>query len=122
MRVPSKPRHLLTLLVLGILVVSAGSMTTAAAGNGDASEEVRIVDVEFTIGDGIVTVQDTTIEGSVVPDSHVDHERVTVEESTVRFDGFHLEHDGTTYTFSRIVVHVDDVGLVLDDVGFQNTG
>lgn len=110
------------MLLVGLVALSAGPAIGAAAGGDDASEEVRIIDEEITIADGTVTIEDTTLEGTAFPDRHVEHERITVEESTIRFDGFHVTYGDTRYTFCRIVVHVDDVGLILDDVGFRNTG
>lgn len=116
-------RRLAMALIAGSLLVTVGSVGALAQGqSGNADEEIRIIDEEITIQDGLVTISDTTIRGSNLPDVHVDHRKAVVEESTIRFDGFHITAFEKDITFCRIVVHVDDVGLVLEDVGTVNTG
>lgn len=116
-------RRIAMVLIAGSLLLSVGTVGALAQGQSEeANEEIRIIDEEITIRDGLITVKDTTIRGSNLPDAHVDQRKVVVEESTIRFDGFHITAFNKDITFCRIVVHVEDVGFLLQDVGFENTG
>lgn len=112
----------LATVVLAAFVLVAGASTVAATSSGDQAvdEEVRIVDEEVTISDAVVTVSDTTITGPFDSDGEIEDQRYTVD-STVRLDGLHVTYDGTRYTFCRIVVHVEDVGLHVQDVNVEST-
>lgn len=106
-------------LALVVLFAGVGAVTGATSGDTEPEREVRYVDEEVTI-DGLITVSDTTIRGPFDADQHVDERKYTVD-STVRFDGFHLTHDDTRYTFCRVVVHVEDLGVLVENVTLEAT-
>lgn len=107
--------------VFALLVLFAGAsaVTGATAGDREPEREVRLIDEEITV-DGLITISDTTIRGPFGSDEHVDERRYTVD-STVRFDGFHVTHEDTRYTICRVVVHVDDVGILVENVTLEAT-
>lgn len=116
-------RRIAMVLIAGSLLLSVGTVGALAQGQSDeTNEEIRIIDEEITIRDGLITVEDTTLRGPSLPDAHVEQRKVVLEESTLRFDGFHGTAFGKDITFCRIVVHVEDVGFLLQDVGLENTG
>lgn len=115
----------LATIALAALVLVAGFGTvTAAAGastsQDDGTDEVRIVDEEATISDALITVSDTTITGPFDSDHHIDEQTYTVD-STVGIDGLHFTHDGTEYTVCQIDIHVEDVGLHVENVTLEST-
>lgn len=115
-------RRVAMVLIAGSVLLSVGTVgVLAQEQTGSDNEEIRIIDEEITIEDGLVTIKDTTLKGPNLPDTHVDKRKVVLEESTMRFDGFHITAFDKDITFCRIVVHVDDVGLLLQDVGLENT-
>lgn len=128
-------------IVLGLVLVGAIFATPGMIGAGAAhpdqsdqgqtesetttdtetEQEVRIVDEEIVIADGIVTIADTTLKGPGLEEQHIEDRTYTVD-STVKFDGFHLTHDGTHYTICRITVHVQDIGIHLQNVTLTDGG
>lgn len=117
---PHIGRVALVLLAASVLV-SVGSVGALAQGQAsDTNDEVRIIDEEITIRDGLVRISDTTLQGPGLPDTHIEQRKVVLESTTVRFDGFHITAFDTDMTFCRIVVHVEDVGLLVEDVTLKN--
>lgn len=114
------PKLVKLLLAALVLVAGVGTVTGASAGDQNADEEVRIIDEEVTISDAVITVSDTTITGPFDADDHIEDQRYTVD-STVRIDGLHITHDDTRYTVCRVVIHVEDVGLHIEDVNVEST-
>lgn len=116
------PTRTLALVLVGSLVlVGVGATGAFAQDAGEQNDEVRIVDEEITIADGTITISDTTLNGPGLPDEHIEERRYTLEESTVQFDGFHVTFQGTEYTFCRITINVEEVGLLLEDVQLNDT-
>lgn len=103
------------ILIVGTFATGAGSAHTGDTANASYDEEVRIVDKEFVISGGVLTISDTTIEGPGLGDQYFEDDQYTVD-STLRFDGFHVTYDGTHYTICRITVHVQDIGIRLQNV------
>lgn len=95
--------------------------TDEPAGETRADKEVRIVDEEIVIADGVLTITDTTLKGPGLGEQHIEDRKYTVD-STVRFDGFHLTHDGTHYTICRVTVHIEDIGVRLQNVTLTEGG
>jgi hypothetical protein len=111
-------------LVAIVLVAGFGTATTTAAAGTtsqqDGTDEVRIVDEEVTISDALITVSDTTITGPFDSDEHVEEQTYTVD-STVEIDGLHLTIDGTEYVICQIDIHVENVGLHIEDTTVEST-
>lgn len=114
MKLPT--RRLATVLLACVLLVSVGTVGALAQQDDTSDDEVRIVDKEITISDATVTISDTSVSGPGLPNADIDHRKVTVEQSTLEFDGVHVHFQGTEYVFCDITVNVEDVGVVLDDV------
>ena len=102
-------------LLVWMLATGAGSAHSSDTSDANFEKEVHIVDEEYVISDGVLTISDTTIEGPGLGDRYYEDDRYTVD-STVRFDGFHVTHDGTHYTICRVTVHVEDIGIRLQNV------
>lgn len=113
-------RQLFLVLLAGLLLVGAASTGVGAQEDDGGTDEVRIVDEEIRIADGTFTISDTTITGPGIGNEYVDERKYVVEESTARFDGFHVTFRGTEYTFCRIQITVADVGVVLQDVQLKS--
>lgn len=115
----------LRLLVVVALVTLVGGAAVAAGtgGSGDArpETEVRFVDEEFVVADGVLLVSDTTLRGPGLGEHHVEDRTYTVD-STVRFDGFHVTRGDTLYTVCRVTVHVEDVGVRFQNVTLTEGG
>lgn len=110
-------RRLATVLLAGLLLVSVGTVGALASQDATADDdEVRIVDKDITISDATVTISDTSVSGPGLPNEDIDHREYTVEESTLEFDGVHVQFQGTEYVFCNIKVNVDNVGVVLENV------
>lgn len=112
-------------VVLASLVLFAGlgTVATAAAGSAsqqEANEVVRIVDEDVVIEDATITVSDTTIKGPFDTDHHIDNATYTID-STVEIDGLHLTHDGTEYVICKIDVHIQDVGVHVENSTLEST-
>lgn len=106
-------------LALVVLFAGVGAVTGATSGDTEPEREVRYVDEEVTV-DGLITVSDTTIRGPFDDDQHVEERRYAVD-ATVRFDGVHVTHEDTRYTFCRVVVHVEDLGVLFENVTLEAT-
>lgn len=106
----------LAVMLVGTVFVGTAAMGVAAQDPADEDrDEVRIVDEEVTIADGLLTISDTQVDGPGLGDHHFEDETYTVD-STLQFDGFHVTWDGTDYTFCKITVHIEDVGVHLQNV------
>lgn len=103
-------------LLACVMLVSVGTVGALAQQDTTTDDEVRIVDEEITISDATVTISDTSVSAPGLPDKDVDHREVTVEQSTLEFDGVHVHFQGTEYVFCDITVVIENVGVVLDDV------
>lgn len=117
---PSKlPHVVLAIALVGTAFVGVGAIGAVGAegaeGSADGGDEVRIVDEHVKIDDGLLTIDDTTIRGPGLGERHIEDRKYTVD-STLSFDGFHLNYDGTRYTFCRITVDIENVGVHLEDV------
>ena len=100
-------------VALATLLLATG---VAAASPADGGQDtVRIVDEEFTVSDATITVSGTTISGPGLPDTRVEGGTYTLD-STVHVEGLDITHDGTTYVLCDATVHVEDVGVHLEDV------
>jgi hypothetical protein len=88
----------------------------AADGGRDT---VRIVDEEVTVSDATLTVSNTTITGTGLPDTRIE-DRTYELETTAHVDGLDVEHDGTTYVVCDVTIHVDDVGVHVQDLTLSN--
>lgn len=96
-------------------VGAIGAVGADQAEDSDDRDEVRIVDEHVEIDGGLLTIDDTTIEGPGLGERHIEDRKYTVD-STLSFDGFHVNYDGTEYTFCRITVEFNDVGVHLENV------
>jgi hypothetical protein len=109
----------LAVMLVGTAFVGIGAIGAVGADQAeepdDERDEVRIVDKHVEINDGLLTIDDTTIEGPGLGERHIEDREYTID-STLRFDGVHLNYDGTQYTFCRITVDINDVGVHLQDV------
>lgn len=116
-------------IVVAVLLVGTALTGTAAVAAGsdystsdtNPEKEVRIVDEEIVIADGIVSISDTTLEGPGLGEQTIEDSEYTVD-STVRFDGFHVTHDDTRYTICRVTVRVEDIGIRLQNVTLTEGG
>ena len=106
----------LAIALVGTAFVGAGAIGAVGADQAEESDdEVRIVDEHVEINDGLLTIDDTTIEGPGLGERHIEDRKYTID-STMSFDGFHVNYDGTEYTFCRITVELNDVGVQLENV------
>lgn len=111
-------RAVLAILLVGTALVGAGAIGAVGGeqpAEADDRDEVRIVDQHVEIDDGLLTIDDTTIAGPGLGERHIEERTYTVD-STLHFDGFHVNYDGTRYTFCRITVDIHDVGVKLENV------
>ena len=109
---------LLAIVLVGTALVGAGAIGAVGgeqSAESDGDDEVRIVDQHLEINDGLLTIDDTTIEGPGLGERHIEERTYTID-STLNFDGFHVNYDGTRYTFCRITVEINDVGVKLENV------
>lgn len=106
---------------VGAIGAVAQSDQAADESNDDAQDEVHILDKDIEISDGLLTIEDTTIEGPGVGERHIEDRKYTID-STLHFDGFHVDYDGTQYTICRVTVDVEDVGVHLQDVTLTEGG
>ncbi|WP_327051300.1 hypothetical protein [Halomicrococcus gelatinilyticus] len=106
-------RLVATVLVCGLLV-GVGVATAFAGGGGDTTEQVG--SQRITISDATVTVSNTTIRGTGLPNLTLTDQTITVERSTTTVSGLQFTVGGTTYEFGRTTVVVDDVGVRLEAV------
>jgi len=105
----------ISILLVGTVAVGGGLAQPTGDDARTSADEVRIVDEEIVIDDGTLTISDTTIRGPGLGEHHIE-DRTYAVDSTLRFDGFHVTYDGTEYTFCRITVHLEDIGVHLQDV------
>lgn len=109
----------LAIALVGTAFVGVGAIGAVGAEEAgesdDGHDEVRIVDEHVEIDGGLLTIDDTTIDGPGLGDHHIEDRKYTVD-STLSFDGFHVNYDGTEYTFCRITVEFNDVGVHLENV------
>lgn len=121
-----------TVVFLAIVVLTATLFGSAAGGASQAptpdrasttvdDREVRILDREIHIADGTVTIADTTLRGPGLGEQHIDQREYTLD-STVKFDGFHLAHDGTHYTICPVHIYIQDIGIRLQNVTLTEGG
>ncbi len=105
------------------LVLLAGAMPASALGHpGDARDEaVTIGPQNLELRDVTVTVSDTHIRGTGLPESSVDHASYTVDDATVSTDGFVVVYQDTPYRIGAISLTVDNVGLQLENVSVSDT-
>jgi hypothetical protein len=106
-------RLVATVLVCALLV-GVGVATAFAGGGGGDTRQVgsqRII-----ISDATVTVSNTTISGTGLPNLTLTDQTITVERSTTTISGLTVAVDGTTYEFGRTTVVVDDVGVRIEAV------
>ncbi|QLD89537.1 hypothetical protein HWV07_11040 [Natronomonas salina] len=102
--------------LVGTAFVGVGAIGAVGADQAEESDdEVRIVDEHVEINDGLLTIDDTTIEGPGLGERHIEDRKYTID-STMSFDGFHVNYDGTEYTFCRITVELNDIGVQLENV------
>lgn len=117
----------LAVVLVSTAFVGAGAVGVAAQSDetadesDDARDEVHILDKDVEISDGLLTIEDTTIEGPGVGERHIEDRKYTVD-STLSFDGFHIDYDGTRYTICRVTVDIEDVGVHLKDVTLTEGG
>ena len=105
----------LAFVLVGTAFVGVGAVGADQAPESDDRDEVRIVDEHIEINDGLLMIDDTTIEGPGLGERHIEDRKYTVD-STLSFDGFHVTYDGTEYMFCRITVELNDVGVQLQNV------
>lgn len=108
----------------GVGAIGAAAQSDEAGAdesNEETRDEVRIVDKDIEISDGLLTISDTTLKGPGLGEKHIEDRKYTID-SELRFDGFHVDYDGTRYTFCRITVTVEDVGIHLQDVTLTEGG
>ena len=109
----------LAIMLVGTAFVGVGAIGAVGADQTEESDddrdEVRIVDKHVEIDGGLLTIDDTTIEGPGLGERHIEDRKYTID-STLSFDGFHVNYDGTQYTFCRITVEINDVGVHLENV------
>lgn len=106
---------------VGAIGAAAQSDDAAADESSEERDEVRIVDKDIEISDGLLTISDTTLQGPGLGEKHIEDRKYTVD-SKLQFDGFHVDYDGTRYTFCKISVTVEDVGIHLQDVTLTEGG
>lgn len=107
-------RTLATLTLAAMLLAAAVPGAAAAAGDATSDDDYDGTVVE--ISDLTVTIADTHVEGTGLPDHSVDSASYTVQDATVATDGFTVDVNGETHRIGAITIVVDDVGLQLQDV------
>ena len=121
-----RSRNIVVLVVLLVTSVSAvgtlgvATATNLASGGENASaSESEVVDVGYqkiTISDLLVTISDTHVEGTGLPNESADEASYTVDNTVISTDGFRVTYQETTYRICAVTITLDDVGLELQDV------
>ena len=112
-----KPTRLLA-VVLAALVATTG---VAAATQGTGGQDtVRIVDEDVRVGEATVTVSDTSIVGEGLADEHID-DRTYTFQSTIHLTSLDVTVDGTTYLLCDITIHIEGIGVHVQDVSVSDT-
>lgn len=111
-----------SVLLVGTLGAAAG---TDSVFDGDAPDEsatapedeiTEIGRQDITVRDLVVTVSDTHVRGTGLPNESIDEATYTVEDSVITTNGFLVTYQDETYRICPITVTVDDVGLELRNV------
>lgn len=107
----------ITVLVVTLAVATALVAPGAAATGATADDEaVSIASQSVELRDLTLTIEDTHLNGTGLPEREIDRAHYTLQEATLSTDGFNVTRGNTTYTVGALVLTVDDVGLVLRDV------
>lgn len=104
------------LAVVGLLLASAGTTAALAQDDGGDDDTVQIASQDVAVSDAVVRIGDAHLRGPGLPDERIDERRYTLRDATVHVKGLNVQWDGTTYTFCRITVTFDDVGVTIHDV------
>lgn len=106
--------------LVGVLGTATGTASASSAhATDDGLTDVEDADVErqeIVVSDLVVSVSDTHIRGTGLPDESIDEATYTVEDSTIRTDGFTITYQDQTYHVGAIDVTIDNVGLSLENV------
>lgn len=108
-----------SVLVAGSFGAAAHTNSTDGSDDGSTNSDADVIEVgrqDVTIRDLTITISDTHVRGTGLPDKSVDEARYTLEESTITTDGFLVTFQDRTYRICAIDVTLDDVGLELHDV------
>jgi len=111
-------RRTLTYLTLAVVLLVATVPGGVAAAADDAADDGHVVE----ISDLTVTVADTHVRGTGLPDRSVDSASYTVHDATLATDGFTVEIDGETHRIGAITLIVDDVGVEVENVSIGAGG
>lgn len=108
------------LLAVGLaaLLVTTG---VAAAGTGaDGHDTVRIVDEEVTVGEATITISETSIAGPALDEMQIEDQTYTFS-STIHLTSLDVTHDGTTYLLCDVTIHIQEIGVHVEDVALSDT-
>lgn len=108
------------LLAVGLaaLLVTTG-VATAGAG-ADGHDTVRIIDEEVTVGEATITISDTSIAGPALAEAQIDDQTYTFS-TTIHLTSLDVTVDGTTYLLCDITIHVQEIGVHVEDVTLSET-
>lgn len=108
-----------SVLVAGTFGAAAATNSTDNPADSSTNSDSDIVDIgrqDVAIRDLTVTVSDTHVRGTGLPDRSVDEAKYTIEELTITTDGFLVTYQDTTYRICAINLTLDEVGLELQNV------
>ncbi len=113
-------RRIVASALVSILLIAGGATVALADGDASGSETTdvdhKIGNQEITIRDATITISNTSVEGSGLPNATIDDRQYTVGDSTTTIEGLTLSVNGETYEICRIELTVENVGLELQNV------
>lgn len=114
-------RRLIAPLLIAALLVSTSAGVALAAGNASDSGVTKLGSQDITISDATVTISDTNIAGPGFPDLTIDHQRYTLDSSTMTIDGLHVSFNGQTYEICHVDITLKNLGVTLDNVRISDS-
>ncbi|WP_336360937.1 hypothetical protein [Haladaptatus sp. ZSTT2] len=106
------------LVVMSVLIAGTGGVAAQSDGDTTASDSsvVELGSFDMTISDLKVTISDTHLRGTGLPEESIDEAHYTLEESHIETDGFLITVNDTTYQICAIDIVFDEVGLEIQNV------
>lgn len=101
-----------------LLVLGLGAVGPVSAQPTAADDTTQVGNIEFTITDEHIVVEDLEFTGSGVPDVTIEDRTYTIDDTTLDIDGLRFTLDGKTYEVFDVTIYIDNVTITVSEATF----